>query len=68
MSCPVHEAAHLRDGPSGQKHEGKEASKFDFNLCLAQGSRGSLESAREIPQLRLIQVVLAERIQAQAGA
>lgn len=68
MSCPVREAAHLGDGPSGQKHEEKDASEFGFNLRLAQGSSGSLESTWEIPQLRLMQVVLAERIQAQAGA
>lgn len=45
VSCPVREAAHLGDGPSGQKHEEKEASEFDFNLCLAQGSSGSFESS-----------------------
>ena len=45
VSCPVREVAHLGDGPSGQKHEEKEAFEFDFNLCLAQGSSGSLESS-----------------------
>lgn len=51
-----------------QRHEEKEVSEFDFTLYIAQGSSGSLESTWEIAQLRLIKVVLAERIQAQPGA
>lgn len=51
-----------------QRHEEKEVSEFDFTLHIAQGSSGSLESTWEIARLRLIKVVLAERIQAQPGA